>query len=330
VSELGSTTGELISEAVTSAMTDKSTLFTTCRRLLAAAILFTAAATTGAVAQNVVAMVNGEPITALDIEQRSKFIQLSTQKTPPRQEILDELIDEKLKVREAKRWGIEVSDADVEASYTGMATRMRLNSEQLTQSLARSGVNAATLKARIKADLTWQNLVRGRYQSSLQFSDKEILSAMESKNIEDKDTVAYDYLMRPILLLVPPGSAQPVVDGRIKEAEALRGRFKGCEEGLGIARTFRDVAIRDQITRTSSDLPAELRKVLEAIPVGQLTAPEVTRLGVEMYAICSRSESKADTPGKRQAREAVFAERFEQQSKAYLQRIRREALIERR
>jgi peptidyl-prolyl cis-trans isomerase SurA len=207
---------------------------------------------------------------------------------------------------------------------------MRLNSEQLTQSLARSGVNAATLKARIKADLTWQNLVRGRYQSSLQFSDKEILSAMESKNIEDKDTVAYDYLMRPILLLVPPGSPQPVVDGRMKEAEALRGRFKGCEEGLGIARTFRDVAIRDQITRTSSDLPAELRKVLEAIPVGQLTAPEVTRLGVEMYAVCSRNESKADTPGKRQARDAVFAERFEQQSKAYLQRIRREALIERR
>jgi peptidyl-prolyl cis-trans isomerase SurA len=311
-------------------MTGKSTLFTTCRRLLAAAILVAAAATTSAVAQNVVAMVNGEPITALDIEQRAKFIQLSTQKTPPRQEILDELIDEKLKVREAKRWGIEVSDADVEASYTGMATRMRLNSEQLTQSLARSGVNAATLKARIKADLTWQNLVRGRYQSSLQFSDKEILSAMESKNIEDKDTVAYDYLMRPILLLVPPGSPQPVVDGRMKEAEALRGRFKGCEEGLGIARTFRDVAIRDQITRTSSDLPAELRKVLEAIPVGQLTAPEVTRLGVEMYAVCSRNESKADTPGKRQARDAVFAERFEQQSKAYLQRIRREALIERR
>jgi len=211
-----------------------------------------------------------------------------------------------------------------------MATRMRINSEQLTQNLAKSGVNAATLKARIRADLTWQNLVRGRYQSSLQFTDKEVLSAMESKNIEDKDVVAYDYVMRPILLLVPPGSAQQVIDGRIKEAEALRGRFKGCEEGLGVARSFRDVAIRDQIARTSSDLPAELRKVLEAIPVGQLTAPEVTRLGVEMYAVCSKAESKADTPGKRQAREAVYAERFEQQSKLYLQRLRREALIERR
>ena len=311
-------------------MADKFTFSTKCRRVLAAAMLVAVTATTSAVAQNVVVMVNGEPITALDIEQRNKFIQVSTQKTHPRQEILDELIDEKLKVREGRRWGIEVSDAEVETTYASMATRMRINSEQLTQNLAKSGVNAATLKARIRADLTWQNLVRGRYQSSLQFTDKEVLSAMESKNIEDKDVVAYDYVMRPILLLVPPGSAQQVIDGRIKEAEALRGRFKGCEEGLGVARSFRDVAIRDQIARTSSDLPAELRKVLEAIPVGQLTAPEVTRLGVEMYAICSKAESKADTPGKRQAREAVYAERFEQQSKLYLQRLRREALIERR
>ena len=153
---------------------------------------------------------------------------------------------------------------------------------------------------------------------------------MEEKNIEEKDVVVYDYIVRPVLLLVPPGAAQPVYDARVKEAEGLRSRFRGCNEGLGLARSLRDVAIRDQITRTSSDMPAEIRKALEGIPVGQLTAPEVTRLGVEMYAVCSKHESKADTPGKRQAREAMYAERFEQQSKQYLQRLRREALIERR
>src|SRR3981081_1777278 len=107
--------------------------------------------------------------------------------------------------------------------------------------------------------------------------------------------------MRPILLLVPPGSAQPIYEARVKEAEALRGRFRGCSEGLGVARSLRDVAIRAQITRTSPDLPAEIRKVLENIPVGQLSAPEITRLGVEMYAICNKHDSKADSPGKKQA-----------------------------
>src|SRR5262249_22285458 len=80
-------------------------------------------------------------------------------------------------------------------------SRMRMTAEQLTEQLAKSGVNAATLKARIKADITWSQLVRGRYQSSLQIGDKDILTAMESKS---NDAVSYDYTLRPILFFVPP------------------------------------------------------------------------------------------------------------------------------
>src|SRR5262249_21918251 len=85
-------------------------IITTCRNLLIAATLLfgLSALATAARAQQVVVIVNGEPITALDIEQRSKLNQLSTHKTPTRQEVLDELINEKLKVREAKKLGFEI------------------------------------------------------------------------------------------------------------------------------------------------------------------------------------------------------------------------------
>ena len=48
-------------------------------------LIVVAAAAAAAVAQQVVVIVNGEPITALDIEQRSKLIQLTTHKAaaPP-------------------------------------------------------------------------------------------------------------------------------------------------------------------------------------------------------------------------------------------------------
>ena len=80
--------------------------FTTCRKLVTAIILVAGASilATAAGAQQVVVIVNGDPITALDIEQRTKLNQLSTHKTPARQEILDELINEKLKVKEAKKF----------------------------------------------------------------------------------------------------------------------------------------------------------------------------------------------------------------------------------
>jgi peptidyl-prolyl cis-trans isomerase SurA len=295
--------------------------------LLAAALLLgLPAMSPPAQAQQVIVVVNGEPITALDVEQRSKFTQLSTQKTPARQEVIDELISEKLKIREAKRFGLEISDAEVDSALSSMSSRMRLTAEQLTQQLARSGVNIATLKHRIRADLAWPQLVRGRYQSSLQIGEKDLLTVMESK---PGDSVGFDYTLRPILFVIPPGSSEAFTDGRKREAEALRGRFEGCEEGIAFARALKDVAIREQIIRSAADIPPEQRKMLDGIEVGRLTPPEVTKYGVEMFAVCAKKESSGDnTLSKRKARESILAERYEQLSKRYLKELRQHAMLE--
>jgi peptidyl-prolyl cis-trans isomerase SurA len=295
----------------------------------AAAILVIALAGSAALAQHVVVFVNGEPITAIDVDQRSKFLRVSTQKQPPRQQVLDELIDEKLKIREGKRWGIVASDADVNNSFAAMAGRMRLTSDQLTQSLAKSGIHDSTLKSRIKADIVWQQLVRGRYQSRLQLSESEVRTLLETKNPDAQDAVGYDYLLRPILFLVTPGSSAASYEGRRKEADALRARFKDCNENIPAVRAMRDVAVRDQVVRSSADLPEALRKLLDSVPVGQLTPPEVTRHGIEMFAICSKHETKSDSPSRREARDKLYSQRFEQVSRRYLRLLRKNALIER-
>jgi len=300
-------------------------------RALGAAALMVAAAIGGAQAQNVAAFVNGEPITQLDIDQRSKLLEVSspTHKAPPRQEVLDELIDEKLKVREAKRWGIDPSDSDVDAAFTAAAQRFHQSTDQFVQTLTKAGVTPQTFRARLRADLVWQPLVRGRYQSSLEIYDQDILAEMLNKKSDDDSATGYDYTLRPILFLVPPGSAATVFEDRKKEAEGLRNRFRSCDDGLPFTRALRDVAVRDQIIRSSADVPADLRKGLDDVPVGQLTAPEITTLGVEMFAVCAKDPSKSDnSAGKKQAKETLFNQKFEQQSKRYLQELRRQALIE--
>src|SRR5437660_6607150 len=92
-------------------------------------------------AQQVVVFVNGEPITTLDIEQRSKLTEISTHKAPPRQEVLDELIDEKLKLQVAKKYSLEITDKDVDNAFGGMARRAGLAAAQFSQALGQSGVN---------------------------------------------------------------------------------------------------------------------------------------------------------------------------------------------
>ena len=93
-------------------MMSQTTIRALCRAFAAAAVGRgkLAGRSRGGRAQEVVALVDGEPITALDIEQRAKFIQMSTQKAPTRKEVLDGLIDEILEMREAKQFGINVPD----------------------------------------------------------------------------------------------------------------------------------------------------------------------------------------------------------------------------
>jgi peptidyl-prolyl cis-trans isomerase SurA len=276
--------------------------------------------------QQVVVVVNGDPVTALDIEQRSKLNQLSTHKVPSRQEVLEELITEKLKIKEGKRLGFEISNNEVDSAFGNMASKMRLTVDQLTELLGKSGINPATLKHRIKADMTWPQLVRGRYSSSLQIGEKEIVTVTDNK---PEESVGYDYTLRPILMIIPPGSPESFVEARRRDAESLRARFQNCEEGLAFARALKDVAVREPVSRSSADLPLELRKVLDGVEIGKLTPPETTKLGIEMFAICGKKESSAEnTPGKRRAREAIVAERYEQLSKQYLSEVRRGAMLE--
>src|ERR1700759_1748279 len=82
-------------------------------------------------AQSVAVMGNGDPITNFDIEQRSKLNFLTTRKAADRQQVLNELIDEKLKIKEGKKFGVDPGISDIDQAYAGMSGRMRLTSEQL-------------------------------------------------------------------------------------------------------------------------------------------------------------------------------------------------------
>src|SRR5271168_641694 len=125
-------------------------------------------------AQTVAVMVNGEPITDYDIEQRSKLDFLSAHKQAARQDVINELIDEKVKIKEAKKFGVDPTASDVDQAYGEMATRMRITTDQLTKTLEGQGIRPETLKSRVKADLVWGSLVRGRYKERLQIGEKDV------------------------------------------------------------------------------------------------------------------------------------------------------------
>lgn len=294
--------------------------------MLAATIVLTA--TSLASAQQVVVLVDGEPITSLDIEQRAKFIQMSTNKVPPRQQVLDSIIDEILEIREAKNYSIDVPDSEVNTAFANVASRMNIDSQKLTEVLAKGGASAETLKHRLRAEIAWSALIRGRYKASLEIPDSDVEAELKLHDPVQKDDVGYEYIMRPVVLIIPHGAPDSVVDARKRDADALRARFLTCTDGIPFARALREVAVRDQITKFSADLPLQLREILDKTDVGHLTPPEQTAEGIQMFALCSKRETKNDTPGKKEIRDEMFQKKFGAKAKRYLAQLRREAMIE--
>jgi peptidyl-prolyl cis-trans isomerase SurA len=281
----------------------------------------------GTAPAQVVVIANGSPITEYDIQQRTKLETIS-QKNASRQQVINDLIDDRLKIARAKVYGLEVSDSEVNNAFDGMATRQHITPAQFSQVLERAGVSPNTVKARIRAELTWQQLIRGKYASSLQVGESDVVKALKDRSDGDGPAVGFIYTLYPIVMVVARGSSEAAISAKRSEAENLRSRFVSCDEGLAMARGLRDVAVRDPITRNSADLTPQLRDLLGNVQVGRLTAPEVTAQGLQMFAVCNKKESTTESPLKREMREQIFVKRFESESKKYLDEIRKAAMIE--
>ena len=299
---------------------------------IAAALAMLVAAATSTLparAQQIILLVNGTPLTDLDIAHREKLIELSNHKKPSRQEAINTLVDETLELREAARFALEPSDADVQAAYENVATGMGVDTQKLTQMLTNGGASADTLKYRLKAQIAWTSLVRGRFKASLEIGDKDVEAELQlHQPAGETQQVGYEYTVRPIVFIVPRGAPDAAYEARKRDADALRGRFTSCADGIPFARGLPEVAVRDPITKSSADLAPALRTILDNVEVGHLTPLEQTAEGIQMFAVCSKKESKTDAPGIKEVRDKIFEKRFGARANRYLADLRRQAMIE--
>jgi peptidyl-prolyl cis-trans isomerase SurA len=274
----------------------------------------------------VVVVANGSPITAYDIEQRTKLIVQSEHKTPTRQEVIQALIDDRIKIDKAKSYGLIIGDDEVNQAFNGMASRQHIPTPQFIQFLTRSGISPDTVKARIRAELTWNQLIRGKFSTVLQVGESDVAVAMRERNAAD--TIGYIYTLYPVIVVVPSGSQPALIEAKKHEADNLRDRFLDCKEGIEMARGLRDVAVREPVTRSSADLDAALGDLLGSMPIGRLTTPEPTSQGWQMFALCDKKASKTESPVQREVKDKIFRRRYEREANRYLEELRKAAMIE--
>jgi peptidyl-prolyl cis-trans isomerase SurA len=142
---------------------------------------------------NVVVSIDNSIITDLDINKEINFLKfvnknLATGSSEPfKKEIINSLIDRKIKDIETNSFKIEVSEKEIENNLYSYLERMKINNEILNSFYNENEIEKDYLKNIIKIDMKWSKLIRQMYESRLNVNLTEVNRELEKKDAEDDE-----------------------------------------------------------------------------------------------------------------------------------------------
>ena len=144
---------------------------------------------------NVIVSIDNSIITDLDINKEINFLKFinkdQTNNNPElfKKEIINSLIDRKIKDIETNYFKIEVSEKEIENNLYNYLERMKINNEILNSFYNQNEIEKDYLKNIIKIDMKWTKLIRQMYDSRLNVNLTEVNRELEKeqKNADDDE-----------------------------------------------------------------------------------------------------------------------------------------------
>lgn len=91
-----------------------------------------------------------------------------------RKSVLDELVEEKIKLQEAKRLNITIEDQQVDGIIKGLADKNKMTPAQFAEHMKKVNVDINAMKARFRATLAWNEVIRRRFAHQVTVSQRDI------------------------------------------------------------------------------------------------------------------------------------------------------------
>lgn len=239
------------------------------------------------------ATVNGEIITATDIEQRMALIRIANNNVdlPPeeiqrlRSQVFSNLIDEKLQIQEAKSAEITIDENVVNDQFARLATRFKQTPEQFSTYLTSKGSSAAAVKQQIRGEFAWDRLLSRNIQSTTNVSTEEvdvIIKQMEAAKGQD------EFHLGEIYLSASADNMAAVSENARKIIQALQagGSFAAYARQFSEASTA--VVGGDLGWVKGGQLPASMGEAATQMQPGQLVGPIEVPGGISIMLMIDR------------------------------------------
>lgn len=242
----------------------------------------------------IAAIVNDDVISLYDLQARIKLlIVTSNQQDSPElrrrltRQVLNSLIDEKLKKQEAKRLGIRISNKELEKKYSDMEAGNNLPKGGLSDYLEKNGVDRILLIEQIEASIAWTNTINRLFRPQTTIGDEEIDEVIEAMRASKGKP---EYLAAEIFLPISnPNKAGEILDN----AKRLIEQMKNGADFSMLARNYSQSATAavsgDLGWIRQGQLPHEIDKALIALKKGTVSEP---LRGVSGYHIIFKRDDR--------------------------------------
>ena len=152
---------------------------------------------------NVIVSIDNTIITDLDINKEInflKFINKDQAANNPelfKKEIVNSLIDRKIKDIETNYFKIEVSEKEIEINLYSYLERIKINNEIINSFYNKNEIEKDYLRNIIKIDMKWSKLVKQLYESRLNVNLTEVNKELEK---EQNNSVDDEKLKRQLII----------------------------------------------------------------------------------------------------------------------------------
>lgn len=296
--------------------------------------------------QSIVAVANDQPITERDLEQHIMLLEILDEMPRgglTKQQALRDMIDDQVKITEAKRLGMMPSDGDITDRIDRAAKGMKLTRQELLAKLKAKGISEVAFRQYLSAQIGFSRIMSAKYREDVKVSAAEI----DAKSAEIKSDVntqmskiMNDPRMKPVTVYTLMEIALPVDGGdmmlmqaRAIEAQQIAQRFKGCDSAKAAAQGVFDVKIGKTFEADGAKLPKQMKEILDKAGPGRAVGPMRGKTGLQLIAFCGTRKLTPPKPNftmptREQIERMVINEKYDKLEEDYLSTIRDKIYVE--
>jgi peptidyl-prolyl cis-trans isomerase SurA len=252
----------------------------------------------------IVAVVNSEPITNLEVQRRMARVLMqqrqqggrqSTQAEASRQ-ALESLIVERTQLQQAREMGLKVDDAAVNLAEQNVARQNQVDVAELRRRLERDGLNLQQFRNDIRDQILLSRLRERELDARVRVSDAEVEQFLREQ-ADQAPAAPTEINLGQVLVTVPENATPQQVAERLARAQDVEKRARAGEDFAGLARSFSDAtdaATGGEMGLRSPDRYPELfLQATAQLPVGGVTAPVRSGAGFHILKVIDKRQPGA-------------------------------------